>query len=296
MNIDLTAARSFMATHARLLDRRRLELRLGDDGADGVLRALDAYRNPDGGYGWSLEPDLRSTRSQPTAAMHALEVMAELGPVVTPRAVEVCAWLALSSRADGGLAFVVPFDDRAGCAPWWAHGDTTTSSLQMTAQVAAKAHLVARHDEAVAHHPWLAPATWWCLDAVGAIDSAPHAYELAFALQFLDAAADTVTEAANLLDHLAAFIPAGGSMVVAGGIEGEMLHPLDFAPIPDRPARRLVAADLVAADLDRLAGLQQPDGGWVVDFAPASPAAALEWRGVATVRAVSVLLANDWAG
>ena len=34
------------------------------------------------------------------------------------------------------------------------------------------------------------------------------------------------------------------------------------------------------------------DGGWRVDFASYSPAAALEWRGYATVRAVSVLQRN----
>src|SRR4051794_9665980 len=69
MNIDLTAAANFMATHARLLDRRRFE---GDRG--GALAALDGYRNGDGGYGWGLEPDLRAHESQPGSAHHAFEV------------------------------------------------------------------------------------------------------------------------------------------------------------------------------------------------------------------------------
>lgn len=42
-------------------------------------------------------------------------------------------------------------------------------------------------------------------------------------------------------------------------------------------------------ELDRMATRQQADGGWTVDFASASPAAALEWRGYATVGAVSTL-------
>jgi hypothetical protein len=37
-----------MATHGRVLDRRRLQLPLGDNDPDAVLSALDAYRNPDG--------------------------------------------------------------------------------------------------------------------------------------------------------------------------------------------------------------------------------------------------------
>ena len=48
----------------------------------------------------------------------------------------------------------------------------------------------------------------------------------------------------------------------------------------------------VAADLERLAGEQDEDGGWSVDFQSYSPAAALEWRGYATVRALSVLRDN----
>jgi hypothetical protein len=43
------------------------------------------------------------------------------------------------------------------------------------------------------------------------------------------------------------------------------------------------------ADMDRLAGGQQADGGWEVNFTPYSSAAALEWRGYATVQAVAVL-------
>ena len=61
MTIDLTAATGFMATHARVLDRRRFELLLGTGDPDAVLAAADGYRNPDGGYGWGLEPDLRSS-------------------------------------------------------------------------------------------------------------------------------------------------------------------------------------------------------------------------------------------
>lgn len=290
MPVDVSAARSFMAAHARQLDRRRLELVLGGDGG-GVVAALDAYRNPDGGYGWGLEPDLRSTTSQPAAAMHALGVIAEMAPERHPSTVALCDWLAARSLPNGGLPMALPLDDPAGCAPWWTGADTTSSSLQMTAQVAARAHRVARHDPPVAGHPWLAAATSWTVDAIGSLDTEPHAYELLFALQFLDAAADAVPEADALLDGLARFVPADGVLPVQGGVDGEALHLLDIAP-DDGPVRRLFTADAVAADLDRLVERQQPDGGWTVDFPSSSPAGALEWRGDATVGALSVLRRN----
>jgi hypothetical protein len=279
MNADTAAAESFLATHGRVLDRRRLELLLGGSATDGVLAALDGYRNPDGGYGWGLEPDLRSPESQPTGAMHAFEVLAEVGPVTTPRAVELCDWLDGHSLPDGGLPMALPLRVPAGCAPWWAGADADTSSLQMTAQVAANAHLVARHDAGVAGHPWLGRATAWCVDAIAGLDAERLAFALLFAIRFLDALGEVDRRAAALLAGLGRFLPPDGVVHMQGGGDDESLRPLDFAPRPGTPARELFADDVVAAELDRLARRQQPDGGWVVDFQAASPAAAREWRG-----------------
>lgn len=52
---------------------------------------------------------------------------------------------------------------------------------------------------------------------------------------------------------------------------GEEAAPLSFAPHPGRPVRELFSDDVIAADLARLAAQQQPDGGWLVDFASYSP-------------------------
>ena len=41
-----------------------------------------------------LEPDLRSQTSQPGGAFHAFEVFADVGPVISRRARELCDWLA----------------------------------------------------------------------------------------------------------------------------------------------------------------------------------------------------------
>ncbi|MFC4859042.1 hypothetical protein [Actinophytocola glycyrrhizae] len=290
MTVDIAAAASFMATHARLLDRRRFEYLSGRGDAGAVLAAVDGYRNADGGYGWGLEPDLRAPESQPGGALHALEVFAEVGPA--GRAVEVCDWLGRVALPDGGVPFAVPVADSAGCAPFWARADPRVSSLQSTAFVAGVAWRVAAADERVAGHPWLAAATRYCLDAIAALEEAPHAIELRFAVGFLDAVSGVSDEAGPLLDRLRTFIPADGLLPVAGGKEGETMRPLDFAPLPGQQSRQLFHDDVIAADLRRLADGQQDDGGWAVDFDSHSPAAALEWRGYATVEAVSILRAN----
>ena len=293
MSIDVSAAVAFVATHGRILDRRRLHALLDGGDPAGVLAALDAYRNADGGYGWGLEPDLRSPESQPAAAMHALEVLAEVAPATTDRTVELCEWLDATSLDDGGLPFALPISEPAGCAPWWLDPDATTSSLQTTAQVAANAHLVARHDRRVASHPWLPRATRWCLTAIAQLDTAPHAIELMFAIRFLDAVAEVEPDAPALLDKLGGYLPDDGVVPVQGGAAGEVLRPLDFAPEPRGAARRLFDDAVIGGEVRRLADQQQPDGGWQVDFVSSSPAAAIEWRAYATVGSIALIREDE---
>jgi hypothetical protein len=295
MQIDLSKARAFMATHARLIDRRRLDLHTGRGRADDVLTALTAYQNADGGYGWALEPDLRAPGSQPVGALHAFEVLEEVGPVGGPCAVRLCDWLASVTLPDGGLPFALPIADvdAAGCAPFWRQADPSRSSLHATAMVAAVAHHAARHEPGVRDHAWLARATDHCRRRIEELDVPRGAHEFCFVLQFLDAAHDAFPGAVAELERLGEHLPGSGTLAVEGGAEGEALRPLDISPLPGRPLRELFAADVIAADLDRLAAEQQDDGGWSVDFVSHSAAGALEWRGYATVRAVTILRAHQ---
>jgi hypothetical protein len=139
----------------------------------------------------------------------------------------------------------------------------------------------------------LARATNACLAALDVLESAPHAYELSFSIQLLDAVYDRHGDAPRLLERLREFVPKDGRLRVVGGLPDEALGPLDVAPAPGRPARELVDESAVVAHLERLEREQREDGGWTVDFQSYSPAAALEWRGYATVRALSVLRGND---
>jgi hypothetical protein len=289
MTVDLMRAASFLAGHGRLLDRRRFELLLGASDPDAVLAAVDAYRNSDGGYGWGLEPDLRAPESQPGGALHAFEVFEDIAPATTARAIALCDWLDSVTLPDGGLPFALPVADATACAPFWAGADPTVSTLQSTAFTASAALRVAAHDPAVAAHPWLARATQYCFDAIAALDSAPHAIALSFAVRFLDAAHARYPAAAPLLEKLGQFVPKTGLVPVQGGNEGETMRALNFASVPGSPASALLRAGVIEAELDDLEAQQQEDGGWRVDFASYSPVAALEWRGYATVGAVLTL-------
>ncbi|BEL03237.1 hypothetical protein Q0Z83_014280 [Actinoplanes sichuanensis] len=286
MSFDLDAAARFVAMNGRALDWRRMSHLLGAATTEQVLTALDAYHNPDGGYGWALEPDLRSVTSQPVAAMHALEVLAEVGDTGS-RSPRLFDWLAEHSLGDGGIPFALPFADIDGSAPHWTTADPDASSLQMTTQLAAQAHRLVRGRPDLAGHPWLTGATGYCLSVIDGLSGAPSAYELMFVMRFLDA----VPEPGRLLERVAAMVRTDGPTPV-GGTVGEVLHPLDFTPDAARASRALFSKEAIAADLDRLAAGQQPDGGWAVDFPAYSPAAAIEWRGYATVGSVRILRAE----
>src|SRR5215218_8071657 len=207
-------------------------------------------------------------------------------------ALELCDWLDANSLPDGGLPFALPIAEPSGCAPFWANADPDAFSLQITAIVAANANRAAEHDPAFAAHPWVAHATDRCLGAIDALEAAPAAYELAFALRFLDAVSERHDTAVALLARLAEYIPKDGHLRVSGGLSDEALRPVDLAPEPGRPARAILDDASVERDLERLAGEQRDDGGWSVDFQSYSPAAEIDWRGYATVRALSVLREN----
>ncbi|MBC6458827.1 hypothetical protein [Actinomadura sp. HBU206391] len=294
MESYLAVASAFMATNARLLDRRRFDLKLDRCRPEDVLSALAAYRNADGGYGWGLEPDLRARGSQPGAALHAFEVLEEVGPAGADDARRLFDWLGSITLADGGLPFALPIpeDEVVGTAPWWLGADPLESSLHATAMLAATAHSMARHDEELRRHLWLVGASDYCLRKIVELDAPRHAIEFVFVLRFLDAVHELLPGAAAELARLGRFLPAAGVLPVEGGAEGEATRPLDFSPHPVGPLRDLFAPEVIAAELARLASEQQSDGGWIVDWISQSPAGALDWRGWATVRAVAILRAN----
>jgi hypothetical protein len=290
--IDIERTSAFMDAQARLIDRRRFDLLLGRGEPEAVLSALAAYANPDGGFGWALHPDLRSPSSQPVGAMHGFEILAEIAPHTSPLAVRLCDWLDSVSLDDGGLPFALPGAGSPGSAPLWGGAAHDESSLLITSAVCAFAHGVAEHDPQVAEHPWLARATDHCLSAIAGLERPGFAIVFRFVLQLLDALHGRHPDAAGHLERLGACMPASGSMAVVGGAEGERMRPTDFSPAPDRPARTLLRPAAIEADLDEIEAELDGDGGWDVDFTVYSPAAAIEWRGEATLRAVRLLKAN----
>src|SRR5688572_9303066 len=173
--LDLDRILDFATANARLLDRRRMELAVGAGDPESALTVLAGYRNADGGFGWGLQPDAPAPASQPVAALHAFGVLEEVAPVTSPLAVGLLDWLDAIALPPGAVPFALPGGASAGSAPMWRSADTTSPSLHMTSVVLSIAHRVARHDPAVAAHPWLRRATDWATREIAALDEPQHA-------------------------------------------------------------------------------------------------------------------------
>lgn len=295
MTAKIEVLRDFLAAHARPLDRYRFEVLIGSVRPDyprAVHRALWCYRNEDGAFGNGIEPDLQDATGQPVGAGIALGAIADAGIPAADLAMPLLDWLARVGHEDGSLPFALPAQRPYATAPFWLRADPHGASLMMTAQVALAAQRAARIDRRIAQHPWTVAATRWCLDRIPETVDDLSAHDLCFSLQLLDVLAEREDRARELLHALAARVPADGSLPVEGGLPEERLHLLDLSPVPGTMLRGLLDPAAVDADLDRLAAQRQPDGGWGPDFRTYSPKAALEWRGILTVQAATVLHAN----
>jgi hypothetical protein len=251
--IDRAAARRFVQLHGRLLDRRRLDHLLGGTPAAAVVAAIRAYENPDGGFAGLLEPDVRTTSSQPIAVLNALELLHELG-AEAPRA--TFDWLASISGPDGGIPFSLETVGDAPHAPWMA--PALGSSFHMTSAVAAAALRME------ASHPWVERASAFCQARLGRGEPL-SAYETRYALAFLRALGDQAG-----WERLRATVPEDGRLPVQGGVEGETISILE-------PGREEIEQG------------QREDGGWDFDWLRWSEVAAFEWRARLTVDALVAL-------
>jgi hypothetical protein len=279
---DLDAARTFVHSHGRLVDRRRFQHAVDGAPPELVLAALTAYRNPDGGIG-ALEPDLRTPSSQPIPVRYAFDVLATLPPSTEGRALAVGAldWLTTVTNDDGGVPFVLPAAAEQPAAPWMQ--PASESSLLATAQLVAGAYRLELE------HPWLPGAAAYCWERIGDVTPG-DAYTFTFVVDLLDVAPDRA-RAERELDRLAGLVPADGRIAVPGGTDGEELDPLAFAPWPGHAGSRLLDAALLEEAVDRLEAAQADDGGWDFSWAKWNPAVAWEWRGAVTVEALSTLRA-----
>ena len=280
---DLGKATDFIWRIARLLDRRRYAYIFLGGERQAVVEALRPYSNADGGYGNSLESDIRGPVSQPVPTWTALTILDEVGDLSTRTVERICDYLLTISNPDGGVPFVLPSVREYPRAPWWETDDNPPSSLNPTAAIAA---LLYKNG---VEHAWLTTATAYCWKQLDALEETSP-YEMRAVFPFLDFVPDR-PRAEETFARVGPKILDQKLVALTSTTEDETHSPLNFAPRPDSMARRLFTDEVMEASLDALAGAQQEDGGWPFNWLAWSPAAAQEWRGVVTIEALTTLRA-----
>jgi hypothetical protein len=278
----LPRARTFLYGNARVLERRLFAARHDGGPAAGVVDALRAYRNSDGGFGHALEPDKRCPASTPADVEFALRTLHAVGVRDDGLIAAACGYLASVADDDGAVALAAPVIEAYPRAEHW--GDWTyRPGVFPTAGLAGLLHALG------ADHPWVDAATAYCWAALA--DTLPDdAHALAEVLVFCEHVPDRA-RAQGLAEAVVAHLPSTSWYRADPADPSYGVTPLHLVPSPTNPWRPLLADELVTGHLERLRADQQPDGGWPITWDPPAGAAALEWRGVETVRAVDVLTA-----
>jgi hypothetical protein len=266
-------AREFVYRSGRLLERR-LFARLFEEGeTDGVVSAVLAYRNADGGFGHGLEPDKLAPQSQPLDVQFALQTLADAGAHGPEIGARACDFLETVADDRGFVPVVLPSVVDYPRANHWAEGKFPP---RVSPAIGIAGYL---HQFGVAH-PWLARVTDSCLAAVEH-ERLTDAHHLHDALVF----AARAPGGESLLPRLAEALPQAEYFRSDPADESYGLPPTKFP-------RDWFDAELYDAHLDRLESEQQEDGGWPITWPPLSPGCELEWRGWVTLGALQTLRAN----
>lgn len=280
---SLSRARDFLDRNGRLLERRLFGFHFDRVEVVEVVSALAAYQNADGGFGWGLEPDKRTPASQPVDMQIALETLAEIGALGGPMAVRACDWLETVTMEEGGVPFSLESANGWPHMPWW------TVETPQPADINPTAAILGCLLQAGVSHPWMARATAFCWREVETSQTTKF-HDLMPMIAFLEAVRDR-PRAERALERLGARIVGQGLVEMDPNAGGYVKKPLDWAPRPDSFCRRLFDDAAIEAHLAALAGRQQDDGGWPINWDALSPGVELEWRGWMTVRALLTLKA-----
>lgn len=288
MTWDPSAARAFVHGNARVLERRVYATLFEGADPSGVIAALGAYRNTDGGFGHGLEPDKRAPGSQPLDVEIAFEAMVAVGAHDSEFVETACEWLTTVAVPSGAVPILLPSIAGFPRAGHWERTDYEPG-LNPTAAIAAHAHALG------CRHPWIDRSTDHCFSELEAGRVPGEAHELLGLSKLVQAAPDR-QRALRIAPLIAAAIPEASFMKLEPGEGTYGVTPLEFAPAPHLVARSWFHDDLLAAHIDELERQQQTDGGWPISWDPPSDASRLDWRGIRTVMAVSILSAYGRSG
>jgi hypothetical protein len=122
---------AFLKNEGRSLEQKLYAYHFENGPTGSVLTALEAFQNPDGGFGQALEPDIRLLDSSVYATTVAFQRLREIeAPGDHPVVVNGSRFLVdCYDAANLNWPIIPPNTDDAPHAPWWVYGGDLSHSL-----------------------------------------------------------------------------------------------------------------------------------------------------------------------
>lgn len=289
-------ARTYLLERARPLERELFRVHFEGGSPGAVLKALEAYRNDDGGFGRALEPDYRAEHSSVLATCAALGRIEELDlPPDHPFVRGALTFLLGAYEAETRRWAIVPSTgEQEPHAPWWNASDLEETfagfRINPLAEVLACFFRFGRTEERRLARG-LFPVLRSCLG--GAKELGPSEFEALLHLWQapLDEKGARTSLAGFLRGHLSGAVERDPSRWASYG-----LKPLWAVPDPQCPGA-IELADVLEQALDYEIQAQAEDGAWDPfwhwgqAFPDHWPVAREEWRGWLTLRNLKTLRA-----
>jgi len=291
-------ATAFIQTYGRPLEQQLLAYQFGGETKAGVLTALTAYQNEDGGFGRALEPDLRTDASSAVATQQAFNVLRAIeAPVDEPLVRRSIDYLLKSYDAGRSVWPIVPPEvEAAPHAPWWTHVDAERNFGSFLAN--PRAALVGfLHDYSSLVYPeFLTQVTGLVLNYLDVLPDKMEMHDLLCYISLAETKGLPAADQARVQAKLRQIAPHSVEMNPEKWGDYELL-PLGVISAPDHFLADVVAPEVIHLNLDRLVDSQQPDGAWAPPWnwafvnEAAWQAAEQDWKGYLTLTNLKLLQA-----
>ena len=286
-------AKNFIMEQGRALDQKRFEFHFENGSADVVLAALSPYQNDDGGFGHSLEPDIRTPASSAIVTTVGFQILREIRAPVDHILVRegIQYFIDTYDEPQQVWRIVPPEVDEAPHAPWWNYEGTTESFGRFLVNPRAEilGYLHEFSDGVPAE--LLDSLTTTILEH---LDSLPDEMEMHDILCCVRLAETKALPNTDKIWEKLAQAAAQGVARNAEQLTGYVLKPLWLVPSPESP----LAAELedeVQMNLGFEIGQQGEDGSWSPNFSwddqypEAWRTAKKEWQSRITVDTLKTL-------
>ncbi len=293
---DFARARSYLKTHARMLERRLFAFYFENEPLDDTVGELSQFQNEDGGFGNAIEPDFRMPESSPMATNMALQIAMQIeAPSSQPSVANAVRYIlgCYDARASAWPSASSEINNHPH-APWW-HYDAIKKKVAVESAGNPTAQIV----RSLLSWPELMPAGF--LDSLTNLnlkrildlpfDAGMH--EMLCYLELVEGlpAAKRGPAEARIKDLILLSVARDPAAWAEYGPQ-----PLFFVSSPES----ILFEDLrpaIEANLDYLIDHQDPAGGWAPnwDWGTSYPEvwsiARLEWQGVITLKNLQKLKA-----